>query len=731
MLTTLARVARPPVGRHHVARPRVLRLLKSVADTPLTLITAPAGFGKTRLLAEWAASTAGPVSWLSLESGDNDPAVFARDLVKSVERVAPEAAQSALAEAERDAGPVRLVGLLLKGVAAVSDSIVTVIDDFHRVTESALNELCSSTIDELPDNWRWVIGSRDTPSLLLGRRRAEHSVTEVSLDDLRFTESEARDLLTVALGLDVSAVAVRVLNQRAGGWPVGLCLAALAATGSDNQDTAILSYTGRDKNLGQYFAEEVFTHLPDRLQDFLAQSSVLHILNADLCAHVTDSEDAAALLEDAVSHRLFIGAVDESDSSTYRQHDLFAEWLQEELDRRNPGKASELRRRAAAWCVEQNMMPEAVHYLLEAEDWVGCTDLLATHGYEMIQRGLHASVYSWVASLPESVLTEHGDIALIGGDAAAQGGKWQEAARFVALTSDVDIATPEGRSVRLGALVLSWLQTVFYGSMDDLQGVADEIERLRVNQPQAAHPRHPGEDEQRASAFIALVRFLNGDMESASNEVSKCRGLPGSATSVITIAGLEALIEVEQGNDGAAVDIASDAIATVSDADPPIGSILAALALVWAADEAGAGDAAAVVTTVAERAHLPQSPFFTALCNAELARRVGKSKVAAKELELARRLAGELGEPQFMAVFLEVGSKRFAGSGPLLGPGELSPREWDVLRFLPTQMTRREMSVELGISVDTVKSHTAKLYRKLGVASREEAVARARQLGLI
>ncbi len=720
-------VSRPSISVHQTLRPRMISLFEALESVPLILVVAPAGFGKTRVLAEWASKPGRLVSWLRADERGNDPAVFAQQLIESVRRSSPEAIQGMIDPAGAGSPSP---GSLRQLVDAVTDSgqpLVTVIDDFHLLTEPAVMELCSLVIDRSPSSWRWIISSRTEPPLGLGRRRADMTLSEIVADDLRFDDSEAYKLIHDGIGVDISPGAARIINRRTRGWAVGLTLAALAASSSQSPDDALRGYTGEDRNLDQYLTEEVFASIPESLQDFLLRSSVLHYLGPDVCSAVTQYSDADQLLSEATARGLFLSPVAEQDSDVFELHDLFAEWLRFELGRRSPGLAEELRKRASRWCADRGLFIEAIDYALEARDWDRSAQLIEAHGYKLYQRGFFRTVHSWMGNLPEDMRGRSHTLMGLSGDAAVQAGDWQRVRKVTSLALDADQSTSSGRAARLGGIQLSWLGTLATGTLEEMKRVTADMEKLLARDTAPPEPSHLGEDHRRAAIFASITRYFEGDLVGSLTRLEQAKALPDSVISSVTAEGLEALIRYEMGEEEEALRLARGALDQIGYFDTPaIGALLAALALVWVGDQDEFDVARSVAEEVIQGARLPQGPTLLALFEAESAVRAGKQGQAEHAMEVAGARMSELTETRLVERFIEMQAQRVS---PRDAPQveDLTGREEQILRLLPTGLTRREIARELGVSMETVKTHTSKLYRKLGVNSRAEAVELTRE----
>ncbi len=727
-----SKISIPPVSDHHVSRPRFRDRLDPDNMPALTVVVSPAGYGKTAFLVEWASNTTSRVSWLRLDESDDDPGVFVRYLVASVASAVPEAAEPANQRAEQGASPRAIAAALIDGVAESGEPIVTTLDDFHRVSSDPVIELCASLLDALPESWRWIIGSRSEPALGLARRRANLALRTISVEQLRFDDEEAYRLMTEGLGIDVSPEVASVVNEHAAGWAAGLCLAGLAAQESrTDREGTLLRYSSHDRHLGAYFAEEVFAQLPSRLREFLLDTSVLHILTPESCTAVTGAEDAVQLLNQVSGRRLFITRVDKERPDVFEYHDLFSEWLLAELQHRVPGRSSLLRRRAAAWCAERGYFAQAIRYALDAADWDTAADLIHGHGYRLLQRGLFRTMLTWIAALPESEIRHAPALAVLAGDAAVQIGEWSKVAHSLEIALGVDSSTIAGQAVRAGGLQLQWFTLLAGGTLEEMWACSREMEQL-AETVAVARPHHLGEDQGRALGLAATTRYITGEYSKALELVRRAGRSPATLFATLLPEGIEALVRFVMGDTAASDHLARKSLSWLDRFDqPPIGALLGALALLWTGDDDDVSRSVAIVKQVAEQTRLPQGATFVALCNAEMAHRAGDHRQAAQHVEAARQEMNGLREPRFVQKLVEVQAERVPSSSRTLDIDAISDREREVLRLLQTDLTRRQIARELGISPETVKTHSSSIYRKLGVSSRSEAVAGARRFGLI
>ena len=350
-----------------VARPRLAERLKLGRDARLTLVSAPAGFGKTTLLADWLATASADgraVAWLSLDQRDNDPAVFWAYLVAALQRAVPRVGESAAAALS--VGPAEgeaIVGALAADLDAVENDVILVLDDYHLIDASAVQDGVAFMIDHLPPQVQLVMGTRADPRLPLARLRARGDLVEIRAADLRFTAEEAADYLTGAMGLALTVDDVAALEGRTEGWIVALQLAALSLQGRGDAAGFIETFAGDDRFVVDYLVEEVLHRQPERVRRFLLQTSILPRLTGPLCDALTGERDGAAMLENLERTNLFVVPLDDQ-RRWYRYHHLFADMLIARLRHEDPGTIAALHRRASDWYEREGNLPAAVRHAL-------------------------------------------------------------------------------------------------------------------------------------------------------------------------------------------------------------------------------------------------------------------------------------------------------------------------------------------------------------------------------
>jgi LuxR family maltose regulon positive regulatory protein len=443
LLTTKLFIPRPRPGL--VARPRLLARLDEAlsADCKLILISAPAGSGKTMLLAAWAHDLGTcPVTWLSLDEEDSDPVRFWTYMVAALRAlpepdgpVLGEAALAALSSPMMSAaawatGQVEgWLAPLINEVAALPYDFVLVLDDYHLLASQAVHVSLAYLLDHLPPAMHLVIAGRADPPLPLARLRARGQLTELRADDLRFTSEEAVVFFEQTMGLPLSREDVRALEDQTEGWVAGLQMAALSLGGygdASNLHSRLVAFAGSDRFVLDYFTEEVLAGLPEHERSFLLRTAVLDRLCAELCGSVCEGRNAQALLEQFERRNLFIIPLDHA-RRWYRYHRLFAEQLRQRLASEAPAEeVAALNRRASAWCVEHGLPDEAIGYSLAARDWARATALVEEHAYAFIIHGEVATVLRWVESFPSAWLSGHAGLCLVQATATLAAARFAE-----------------------------------------------------------------------------------------------------------------------------------------------------------------------------------------------------------------------------------------------------------------------------------------------------------------
>jgi LuxR family transcriptional regulator, maltose regulon positive regulatory protein len=398
-----------------VRRTLLQRLHQAVTSHRLTLISAPAGYGKTTLLV--GLSHAYPelrLAWLSLDAFDNDPASFLAALVAALQQIEPECGRSALAQLPNESatGPAtrRMIGGLINDVLqTIHQPFVVVLDDLHEITTAELYLALDYLLDHLPPHMHLAIAARHAPALALARLRARGQLAEIQLDDLRFTELETAALLNEQLRLELSSEQISALQARTEGWVTALQLLAgsISKVAAPERAALLARLDHSQRHVFDLLAEEVFDRQPPDVRAFLLETSILSELTPELCYAVTGRANAQALLEEIYRRHLFLAAVDARDPNTgvsYRYHALFAQFLRQQLRRAHPQSIAMLHERAAR---ADPHPAHAIDHFLAAERWDDAAQIIERVAEASFSQGLLHRMQGWIAQLPPAMRSAH------------------------------------------------------------------------------------------------------------------------------------------------------------------------------------------------------------------------------------------------------------------------------------------------------------------------------------
>jgi len=724
----------PPVRAGAVPRPRLVDALRA-GSTRLTAVVAPAGWGKTSVLSAWAADPGEHVrvAWVSLDEDDDEPTRFWTYVLTALSGVGAIDATCLDALAAPGLEPVDLaVPLLVNALAAVTAPHVLILDDYHTLADRRIHESVEFLVTYLPPSLRLVLAGRADPPLPLARLRARAELTELRAADLRFTADEATALLAAVAGAEPDAAAGAALWERTEGWAAGLQLAGLTLR---ERPAAVRT----DLHLLDYFTAEVLPGLVAVQRELLVRAAPLERLSGALCdaaLQVTDSAEVLAALDRA---DLFVVALD-ADRTWYRCHRLLREVL---LRERSPEDERAVLCRAAAWFAEHDQLDASVAHLLRANAFRDAAALLAASEPWFFERGAAAGFLMLGEQLPAEVVEPQ--LALSLAYAATTGGRPDRVPHWLDLaTTGIGPHTVvDGwHDPRAAALVMR----AVIGVSESASAHAVDLTRQAVALEAAGGGEH-------LTARMALGNVLTRDGQFAeaaeilagSWRVRERAGWSSSA--ILLMAGSFALSLLELGRTAQLDDLLREAGPLADDVErgwrDAAAPVVALLRLVQARRRYLDGAVAEArtlhvrATTLAEAAARPRLLVLALVFLADVELGVGDRAAARSALGRAREIVADEPVAAFATRSLEDAEQRIgraaARSANRAGAlvEELTDRELSVLRALRGTATQREIGAALFLSVNTVKAYNKSLYRKLGVASRQDAVVAARRLGLI
>jgi LuxR family transcriptional regulator, maltose regulon positive regulatory protein len=729
----------PPDPRDRLGRRVLLERLSGASRARLVLIRAPAGWGKSTLLSQWRIAEAGrrEFAWVTLDRRDSDPVRFWTYVIESLRRIA----------AGVGTGPLPLLGapgvdleaemlpVLVDELGDLPAPVVVALDDYHLIEGDTVHATVRALLEYLPGTVTVAIATRSEPPLPIPRLRARGLLIDVDVRALQFSAEESDMLLNGMLGLGLGDAEVRHLHDRTEGWPAGLYLAALSLGDRADRDEFVAGFAGTDRHIVDYLMEEVLLAQQPAVRDFMLRSSVLERMSGPLCDAVVGRDDSAAMLDRLARSNLFFVELDDR-RDWYRYHHLLQACLTAELQRSEPDLVAELHRRAAAWHLDSGEVSDAVHHTIAAGDHDEARELIARYWAPMMMvTAGERTVEEWFAALPDAVIERDLRLCVARSYIGLSMGRMDVVARWMRAAETAPLPAPfyDGFSSARGAIAC--VRAGYYWQTGDV------------------------------GAAMAAAQ----DVLAAEGPESPWRGIG------LAVVGLTHAAHAEWDRARASVDAWAEIGRAAGQLVPQISGLANAAA--WSTElgdwERAASSADAALRLAAEHGYqehwICAGAHFTTARLLERAGTPGDAKPHMRRaLELARRGAGPVttawllthlvrllvmcDDPAGARMCLEearaalAAAHDAAGVGSMVAAAEqqldsatrsrashegLSDRELDVLRLLATDLTQREIGQQLYLSFNTVKSHSRSIFRKLGVSGREEAVARARSLGLI
>ena len=386
-----------------VQRLRIVAKMNEGLERRLILVSAPAGFGKSTMLIEWARTTGNKVTWLSIDESDNDLKRFFIYLIFAIQKINPSLGQDVLPVLQAADNPQmeHLLTILINDITEVNEDFTLILDDYHLIDNQDTHNGLKFLIDHVPPNMHLVIASRVDPPIPLTRLRARDQVTEIRSRDLRFNEAEAEAFLNEQMGLNLATEDISALHKRTEGWITGLHLAALSMQNRDDKHDFITAFSGGHHYIIDYLVSEVLSQQPEEIQNFLLQSSFLDRFCATLCDAALEISNSKIIIQTLNQTNLFLISLDD-ERNWYRYHHLFANFLNQRLREKEAKSIPELHQRASKWLEQNHYFPEAVNHSLAGEDYEHAAQLIEKLGPDMMMQNEFDQLSQWLDAMPEN-----------------------------------------------------------------------------------------------------------------------------------------------------------------------------------------------------------------------------------------------------------------------------------------------------------------------------------------
>ena len=726
--TSPQQFAAPSLHLSLLARPHLMDLFDS-SETPTVLVQAPAGFGKTTAIRQWAEDDGRPVAWLTLSAREDDPVSMTRSLVCIVDQVAPEA--DAL-DAVSGPGPVlvdSVLPLVESALAEPPEPFVIVVDDLDTVTDRSTLGLLERLIDCVSPGSQIVLASRSLPAIGVARRTLEGSLTEIGMDELALTDDEVSAMLELSRPGLAPALHDLVIS-RVEGWPLGVQLAALALRNEESWESVHRALSGTGQLLSEYFREEVLDGVDPEDMDFLLRTSVLDSLSGESCDFLLDRSGSAQRLDRLVStaHTLVTAL---HDSGHYRYHALFREMLLNQAQQSIPDDLTQLRLRAVDWYSSRGEHSAALEKAIGTGDPEVVLDTLLAESVQLILEGRPQTLRRWLDQLPDRhSYREDIRLALCEGWLALMQGQRRDLENWLGVAEDCGHDGPLADGSENARVAIEALRMV--GSLGDSNSTLRSAEVLLAAGP-------GGSPFWSAAQILAAVsRYVMGLSDDVAETMQQAefhtRGSPAPHAVALSHLAWNALREGHL-REGRAM--AREALREVEEAAMDRFSMVSIVFCVASYEAALSGD------TEGSRSYSGRALELMESTRGVTDRGQGHLRLILAEAALSRRddarellldASRHLGRDPDAVILHEWSDELHqriearASQRPVV---ELTPAEERVLQKLPSHLSLAEIGDQLFISRNTVKSHTLSIYRKLTVAGRSEAVEQALLLGLL
>jgi LuxR family maltose regulon positive regulatory protein len=731
-----SKLRRPHIRPGTVRRGSLIERLAREDSRPIVSVVAPAGYGKTTLLAQWAQHSGRAIAWVSVDEKDNDPKVLLAYVTRALDAVQPvgQPVFDALASPASSV-PGSVVPRLVNAFSVMTVPVALILDDVHLLHSRECRAALSALADHVPADGRLVFAGRDQPPVRVARLRAEGRITEIGPADLALTREEATLLLRDA-EVRLSEEDLANLYQRTEGWAAGLYLAALSLRAGGTLPDAAASFDGRDQFVSEYVESELLARISCERRVFLTQAAALERMCGPLCEAALDLPGAAADLAELAKANTLLVPLDRR-GQWYRYHHLFRDMLLAELQRREPGLAPVLRRRAAAWCERNGLPEEALEYSIAAQDVATVARLVEKHAVPVRRQGRIITLQRWFRWLDDQGgIEKHPMVAVLATLIYAWMGQPVEADRWADLVDRWqygETARPDDPATHAWAALARALLC------------RHGITQMKADADQAAHGFAVENIVTAGPALLhGIACVLTGDLD----EADACLGTAvtlaqHTSAHEITAQALaeRALLARAHNQWGQAEALSRQARTALRNAGTEDSYVTPLVCAVQARAALHRGDtpAARRELIAAQR----QRPLLTvAIPHVAVQARIELTRVhiALADLAGARTLMREIDEilqrrphlGTLVGEAQELHTQLAAERGPsTLGASALTAAELRVLPLLATHLSYPEIAAELFVSPNTIKSQAYSLFRKLGASSRSQAVARSRELTLL
>lgn len=541
----------PRLRPSFIPRPHLIRKLNQGVHRKLTLISAPAGFGKTTLVSEWIADGERPFAWLSLDERDSDCTRFLQYFIATLQTLESSVGDKALALLESAQPPATesILTNLLNDITAVSQEFALVLDDYHVVDAPAIDNALAFLLDHLPPQMHLVITTREDPPLPLSRLRVRGQLSEIRAADLRFTMAETAVFLKNITRIDLSAAEITALENRTEGWVAGLQLAALSMQGRSDAHSFIEAFAGDDRYIVDYLVDEVLHRQPDHVRRFLLQTSILDRLNSSLCDAVTDQQEGGVLLETLERGNLFVIPLD-NKRHWYRYHHLFADVLHAHLLKERPQEIAMLHQRASAWYEQNELTAVAIHHAFAADDFARAARIIELAWAEMDRSRQSVEWLRWANQLPPELLQTRPVLCLGMAWASLDTGQLEAAERWLSaaehcLETAVGLVIADEEEFRYLPGSIAAARTYHALALGNMPATVNYARQALVLLPESEHLRRgtPG-------ALLGLAYWAEGNLKAAQQAFADAMGgfqKAGNILFVITGAYVLADMQLAQG----------------------------------------------------------------------------------------------------------------------------------------------------------------------------------------